>query len=180
MLLLFFTFSYKPRWSYNWSQIRDRVKDSVILIDDYGGIPSKYHSFSGKTPRQWHRINWLKNNATDYELTRLIEYPDGAVKATAFETLIKRDKSDNFQLLLKAFSDTTTFFYSSTSGDTKMVGEYLIEDARLYEYIFSYYVHENIDCLGLTKTELNEVNELYKKRKELKLHYFKNYFDMRY
>ena len=129
-LIFFLSSAYEPSWTFNWQNIRPEIRDTVRLIEKYGSVTSGVVGYAGKTPQQWHRRRWLMKSATEDELTKLIDYPSGAVKATAYEGLMRRENPDKFKLMNQALNDTTTFFnyQSGCVGLPMMLGEYLVEN----------------------------------------------------
>lgn len=129
-LIFYFLNYYKPTWSYDWSGIRTEVWDTVKQIERYGSITSGVVGVRGITPAQWYRRIWLTENASKEELTALLTYPNGIVKAAAYESLIRKEDLGSYSILNQALNDTTAFFYYTTgcTGWPMMIGEYLVEN----------------------------------------------------
>ncbi len=179
-IFIYLTNSYKPKWVYNWSRIRSQIKDTIQLIEDYGSVTSGIVGVGGTTPLQWYRRRWLMKNATEMELLRLTGYPDGVIKATAYEALIRRGSGNRLDLLFMAITDTTTFFnfQSGCISETVMIGEYLIEYALHLHHGQPPSVAESRKS-GLAKAELKQIDELYKEIKSEKWTYYEKYSDHR-
>jgi antitoxin (DNA-binding transcriptional repressor) of toxin-antitoxin stability system len=127
--LIFVYSSNEPRLFYDWSGIRQSVKDTVIIIADHGEVAAAIVGFDTVPPQQYHRRTWLIRNATLDELTKLTDYPNGAVKAMVYEGLIRKDSTHRFEILMQALQDTSTFFnyQAGCLGEWTMVGEYLAD-----------------------------------------------------
>lgn len=177
----YFSSAYKPNWIYNWDGIRPEIKDTVKSMENYGYVTSRAIGYSGKTPQQWHRRKWFMKYATDAELIKLIDYPNGAVKATAYEGLIKRGNQNNYNLFIKALNDTTTFltFVLGCEGDYVMLSEYLIEIAFHIRENSPQPIKELYQNSGLTDIEIKQINSIYKERIDKKWSYFEKYYDWR-
>ena len=120
---------YHPKYFFDWTDIRNEVRDSVKLAVDYGALTGKAVGPSGNTPQQWYRVKWLLNNADKEELYQLKEYPSSVIRTIAFEGLAKRESIDKFKLLKEALNDTTTIVYYEAGCFVlpMMIGEYLME-----------------------------------------------------
>ena len=94
VLIFFLSFGCESVNFFNWQGIRPEIRDTVKLIEQYGSVTSEAVGPAGKTPRQWYRRKWLMKNATESELRKLIDYPNGVVKATAYEGLIRKPVSN--------------------------------------------------------------------------------------
>ena len=105
---------YDPAWIYNWENIRPDIIDSVKSIR-YTYIDNKKN-----TPR------WIIQNATISELIKLSDYPNGNVKAIAYEGLVrKHDFLPKTDIILRAINDTT---YSMYYLDLEMeIGTYIVD-----------------------------------------------------
>ncbi|WPP47978.1 hypothetical protein [Catalinimonas niigatensis] len=157
--------------------IRTEILDTVKLIENYGDVTNGVVGYSGKTPQQWHRRQWLMQNATDKELLTLTDYPSGAVKATAYEGLFRKDNSNRYDSILKALNDTTTFFNYQVGceGNITLLSEYLMTNVLFLDdskptppkpLRFKEYTDK------LSKEELDQVKRMYKNRIEKKWNYY--------
>jgi hypothetical protein len=120
---------YEKSWTYNWNGIRQQVKDSV-KVAEYGGISSGIVGYDARKPSQFYRRYWIMKNATESELLKLTEYPNGTIKTIAYEGLIRKPEFENkYEIILKAISDTVySTYYQSSCSETKMnISEYLVD-----------------------------------------------------
>ncbi|AHM59262.1 hypothetical protein D770_04975 [Flammeovirgaceae bacterium 311] len=179
--LLFLYSSNEPRLFYDWSGIRQSVKDTVINIADHGGVTAAIVGFDTVTPQQYHRRTWLIKNTTLNELTILRNYPNGAVKAMAYEGLIRRDSTHRFEILMRALQDTTTFFnfQEGCLGEWTMLSEYLVDRVLQLHIDITYppppppdgYIHSFSD------EEMNEIKNRYRELVKKNQEYLQAYLE---
>ncbi|WP_408038789.1 hypothetical protein [Tenacibaculum amylolyticum] len=120
---------YEKSWTYNWSEIRQQIKDSV-RIAEHDGISSGVVGYDARKPAQFDRRHWIMKNATTSELLKLTEYPNGTIKTIAYEGLIrKREYKNKNALILKAIADTEypIHYQSGCVGSSMNIGEYLVD-----------------------------------------------------
>jgi len=150
--VLTFSLLYKKSWTYNWTDIRKQIKDST-KIAEYSLISSGTSIYYSNRPKEFDRRLWIMKNATELELIKLTEYPNGTIKTIAYEGLMRKKKFDKkFDYILKAIDDVK---YPVYVAETKMnISDYLID--------FVLYIDKNsppppvgdrIDW-GFTQTEL--------------------------
>ncbi|MFT4602889.1 MAG: hypothetical protein ACI857_003076 [Arenicella sp.] len=103
----FLTFSsfYEKSWMYNWDGISQPIKDSVLVtehhINSFGN-----GRIEAKRPIKYDRNRWIMKNATEEELLKLIEYPNGTIRTIAYEGLMRNPEfDDKYNLFLMAISD---------------------------------------------------------------------------
>jgi hypothetical protein len=168
-LLLLFTFSHSYVNNFNWNGIRANVKDSIIAFEKHGSITSKYVGYAGKTPPQWYRQNWLNENLTEKELSKLTEYPNGSVKGIAYWNLLKNEKVSKKELFEKALNDTLAFvhYQNGCLGTGFMLGEFVVSFVPSTENISLKEI--------LNKKERKEILKLLEVRKEKKQYYQKEF-----
>ncbi len=120
---------YEKSWSYNWNGISDQVRDS-IKVAEYGGISSGWVGIAPKKPKQYDRRFWIMKNASESELLKLTEYPNGTIKTIAYEGLIRKKSFDKkSELILKALDDNefTIEYASGCTGMPMRISEYLVD-----------------------------------------------------
>ena len=145
--------NYKPNWSYNWSGIRSEIKDS-IKIAELRGTKSR----------------WIMKNATESELLKLTDYPNGTVKGIAYEGLLrKKDFDRKTELTLKAINDTIyqIEYPLSCSRWNVYIGEYLVQNILIIDNEIP--SPEILPDFGLTESDkekiLTEFRKLQSKKK---------------
>jgi hypothetical protein len=178
-LIFFLSSAYEPNWTFNWEKIRPEIRDTVKLIEDYGSVTIGVVGINAKTPQQWHRRRWLMKNASIEELTRLIDYPNGSVKTTAYEGLIRKSNSDKYELMYQALNDTTTFFnyQSGCVGFPKMIGEYLAENVIPISDRIPPLPPERMVNYNLTEEKILNLRNLYNERIEKKEEYLRKKYE---
>lgn len=177
-LMFFLSSAYEPSWTFNWQEIRPEIRDTVKLVERYGSVTSGIVGYAGKTPQQWYRRKWLMKNATEDELTKLIDYPSGTVKATAYEGLIRKENSDKYKLINQALNDTTTFFnyQSGCVGLPMMIGEYLVENIIPISERVPPLPPEKVIEYNLSGSEIANIRKLYNERIDKKEEYLRKIY----
>lgn len=173
--LFLLSISYTPNWTFNWSGIRPEIRDTVELLQKYGSVTSRIVGYAGTTPQQWYRRRWVMKNATENELIKLKEHPNGVVKVAAYEGLLKRTNLNKYDLLTQALADTITFFnyQSGCVGQPMMLGEYLIENVAHISNRMPPPPPEFIERIELTIEESGILWKLYSEIEDKKQDYFK-------
>ncbi|MCF8277810.1 MAG: hypothetical protein K9J17_13835 [Flavobacteriales bacterium] len=178
----FYATTYYPSWDFNWNGIRPEVIDTVNKLDFYGYISSGSEGLSGTTPVHYETRYRLMSMASDQELYKLLDYPQGAIKATAYEALLHRKKYDHYELILKALDDTTFFvdYRSGCVGDMLLLAEYISWNTV---YCLTKdcppYTDEIKEKLPMTEDQLSRLRKLYAERISKKDYYFRTYMDWR-
>ena len=156
---------YEKSWIYDWNGIRQQIKDSV-KVAEYGGISSGVVGIAAKRPKQFDRRVWIMKNATESELLKLTEYPNGTIKSIAYEGLIRKPEFKNkTDLILKAISDTEypIEIQSGCVGTNMNISEYLVD--------FVLYIDDKSppspigfeNTFGLSESERNKILAEYRK-----------------
>jgi len=120
---------YEKTWSYNWNGISEQVRDSVKVAEN-GGISSGWVGIAPRKPKQYDRRFWIMNNATESELIKLTDYPNGTIKTIAYEGLLRKPEFKNkVDLMLKAIKDTeySIFYRTGCEGMNMNISEYLVD-----------------------------------------------------
>ncbi len=126
---------YEPSWNFNWSNIRKNIRDSITL-SKYRGITSGVGGMGISTENEVRTRIWVMTNATEHELLRLTEYPNGTIKAIAYEGLLrKKEFNKKAELTLRALKDTTYLlsYQSGCIGWERKIGDYLIKDILMID-----------------------------------------------
>lgn len=134
-IIIAFVTNYEPNWSYNWNGIRAEIKDS-IKVAEFRGITSGVCGMGISSKSEVDRRKWIMRNATESELLKLTEYPNGTVKAIAYEGLLrKKDFNDRTELTLRAIRDTTYLmdYQSGCIGWNREIGEYLVQNVLMID-----------------------------------------------
>ena len=164
-----FSSSYDSSWNFDWSGIRPQVKDFVLALKNYGLISFGSRGNGKIETVQFNRQIWISKNAFDYELTNLLDYPDGTVKGLSYQALLRKKKKLKFQLLKRALNDSIAFvhFQMGCIGSSLMLNEYLSF------FTFDEFHKEDYSHLreNLTEREFIELKTLFINRKRKEEHY---------
>ena len=128
-ILFSFSSFYEKSWSYNWGGISEQIRDSV-KVAQYGGISNGGVGISNRKPKQYDRRHWIMRNATESELLKLTDYPNGTIKTIAYEGLLRRKEfKDKTQLVLKSLKDNEypMEYQMGCVGTGMYISEYLID-----------------------------------------------------
>ncbi|MBR9919164.1 hypothetical protein GYB29_16190 [bacterium] len=169
-------------WNSDWSNIRPAMKDSIENFGRSNAISGTAVGPAGRTPRSWYTRQWIIKNVTQEELEQLKTNPNGAVKATVYETLILRSSGpeEQYNLIKEALADSTYFFSLNSGGcvgETYMVGEYIVEHvAYLPQKSMSPPPPSLPSDLRITdsftQAQIDDLLQLYQERKRNKWEYF--------
>lgn len=142
--------------NYSLDGIRNKIKDSI-----------KVSELNGTTSR------WVRKNATESELLKLTEYPNGIVKAIAYEGLLrKKEFAQKTELILRAINDTAYIIDNQSRCVMNVnIGEYIVQNVLLIDHEIP--IPEKLPDFGLTKIEkekiLTEFRKLRVKKKANKM-----------
>lgn len=142
--------------NYSLDGIRNEIKDSI-----------KVSELNGTTSR------WVRKNATESELLKLTEYPNGIVKAIAYEGLLrKKEFAQKTELIFRAINDTTYIIDNQSRCVMNVnIGEYIVQNVLLIDDEIP--IPEKLPDFGLTKIEkekiLTEFRKLRVKKKANKM-----------
>ncbi|MFY0715382.1 hypothetical protein J1D01_17140 [Seonamhaeicola sp. NFXS20] len=163
-IIIAFVTNYEPNWSYNWNGIRAEIKDS-IQVAELRGITSGVGGMGISTKNEVERRRWIMKNATESELLKLTEYPNGIVKGIAYEGLLrKKEFSNKTELTLRAIRDTTyqIDYQSGCLGWNINIGEYLVQNVLLIDDEIP--PPERLPNFGLSEIDKEKILAEYKKR----------------
>ena len=119
----------KPKHQFDWTGVRSHIKDTILRIAEYNDVSSYFVGYDAHVSPQYDRAKWFMNNAETYELKKLINYNNGAVKAYCFKSLLKRNDVELFDYIVQSYHDKTMVY--TTSGC--IGGEYTL---------FEFYIEE--------------------------------------
>ena len=160
---------YEKSWSYNWNGISDQVRDS-IKVAEYGGISSGWVGIAPKKPKQYDRRFWIMKNASESELLKLTEYPNGTIKTIAYEGLIrKKDFDKKSELILKALDDNefTIEYTSGCTGVPMRISEYLVDYVLFIDDKSPPLPDGLYNQYNLSETEIEKIMVEYRKKPKL-------------
>ena len=157
------SFSYEESWSYSWEGIRENVKDSIGLYEKQSitsGIGGNGENYSFEVKRR----QWIMNYATIDEFKKLTKYPDGTIKAIAYQGLLRKEfYPQKKELILQIFKEEKSWvaYQSGCFGYT----------LKLKDYFMTYVLKLNLKHppfresfdFGLTEKEKKEITLEYEK-----------------
>ena len=125
--MMIISLSYQKSWLFNWDDIQPRVKDS-LKIYEYQSITCGIIGDGKAYPEEIETRNWIMKNASIAELWKLTEFPNGNIKAIAYEGLLKKNINNKAALIIKAIQDTSHFVYYDCGclGQRMSIGTYLV------------------------------------------------------
>jgi len=150
--------------------------DSIKRVEDFGKITGGAIGISGITPPEFYTRLWIMQNATPSELRSLMEYPNGTIKATAIEGLIRGETSNKLDLFRMALEDTTTFvnFQSGCIAEPMTIGEYLGAEVLGIGRFSPPNLQSAARRLECTEQELKLLVPILHEREEKKWSYYEN------
>lgn len=161
---------YEKSWSFDWSDIRVQVKDSVMAAKEDGFISSGVIGYAAQRPLQYDRRIWIMENANEAELQKLINYPDGTVKAIAYEGLLRNPEYKNKSaLLINSFKEIEypISYRSGCLGNNIYISKYLIENVLFLENSGPPIPKRIRNPFKLTKKDIKKILVEYKKNPNL-------------
>ena len=186
LLLIFYFVDFTPVFrkqvSFDWTGIRNEVKDSLVSFVKYERGNDIYDLDEDYDSIQKVPFGWVMRNATNEEFVLLTNHPHERVKLYSYLWAIKSEIPNKKELIIKALNDSTTIFCKQ-SGCT-------IRDYLLSEYFYRYYgfpfekirlqyPEGHIERLGLgefSKEDIEEFQKLYKIRILNKAKYFADFY----
>lgn len=127
--------NYEKNWIYNWNGISQTIKDSV-KVSEYRGITSRFGGMGKSIMNEVKRRNWIMDNATETELLKLTKYPNGTVKAIAYEGLLRKPNfNGKLKIVLISIKDTVypVYYQSGCLGWDRQIGEYIVQDVLMID-----------------------------------------------
>ncbi|MCH3884872.1 hypothetical protein [Tenacibaculum aquimarinum] len=121
---------YEKSWGYDWSSIRKEIKDS-IRVYKFTDITSGIAGDGISSINEVKRRGYIMKNATINELNKLTQFPNGNIKAIAYEGLLRNNNFKNkFNIIIKAINDNDhmVYYQSGCIGQEISIGEYLIQN----------------------------------------------------
>ncbi len=155
---------YDEDWSYNWIPVRKAIKDS-IQVSKFRGITSGIGSMGVSTQKEINRRRWIMETATVSELVKLTEYPNGTIKAIAYEGLLRRKTfTQKRDLTIKAIKDTTYLvdYQFGCLGTRMKIGKYLIQNVLMIDKNVPLLYEVPISNFGLSELDKEKILSEYK------------------
>ena len=153
---------YEKNWTYNWNGINPNLKDS-IKVAEIRGITSGVGGMGRSTLAEVQRRQWIMSTATKSELQKLTKYPNGTVKAIAYEGLIRKENvHDKADLIIEAINekDYLISYQMGCAGTRMELGEYLM--TFVLEFDRKYYRQSEAKDFGITEKEKEKIIAIYR------------------
>ena len=166
-IITMLTSGYEKSWTFNWNGIENNVKDSISVYK-YQSISNGIGGNGKAMPKEVERRKWIMENATESELLKLTEFPNGNIKAIAYEGLLRKKNFKNkAELISNAINDTiySVYYQSGCLGNKLEIGEYLVQNVLMIDNRIPSYRPELITDFGLSKKEKQKIlNEFHNQK----------------
>lgn len=162
------TSGYEKSWMFSWNGIESKIKDSISVYE-YQFISSGIGGDGRGMPEEIESRKWILENATESELLKLTEFPNGNIKAIAYEGLLRKKKFENkMKLISKAINDTiySVYYQSGCLGNKFEIGEYLVQKVLMIDDRIPLFRSELITDFGLSKLEKQKILTEFHNRKK--------------
>ncbi len=159
---------YEKSWTFNWNGIQNNIKDSISVYE-YQSISSGFGGNGRAMLEEIERRKWIMENATESELLKLTEFPNGNIKAIAYEGLLRKKNFKNKkELILNAINDTiySVYYQYGCLGDKLEIGEYLIQKVLMIDDRIPPFRPELITEFGFSKLEKQKILNKFHNRKK--------------
>ncbi|SFZ95198.1 hypothetical protein SAMN05428642_1128 [Flaviramulus basaltis] len=162
------TSNYEKSWTFNWNGIESKIKDSISVYE-YQSISSGIGGNGRAMPEEIESRKWIMENATEPELLKLTEFPNGNIKAIAYEGLLRKKNFENkTELISKAINDTiySVYYQSGCLGNEFEIGEYLVQNVLMIDDRIPPFRPEIITDFGLSELEKQKILTEFHNRKK--------------
>ncbi|WP_281847199.1 hypothetical protein [Olleya namhaensis] len=162
------TSGYEKSWTFNWTGIESNIKDSISVYK-YRSISSGIGGNGRAMPEEIESRKWIMESATESELLKLTEFPNGNIKAIAYEGLLRKKNFKNkTELISNAINDTiySVYYQSGCLGDELKVGEYLVQNVLMIDDRIPPFRPELITDFGLSELEKEKILTEFHNRKK--------------
>lgn len=154
-LVLLFSCRNQVRNSLEEIGVRVEIMDS-IKVYEISPITSGTGGDGVSTIDEVNRRVWIMENASIQELKKLTEYPNGNVKAIAYEGILRKNGfEDKKGWTIKALDDTIfpIYYNSGCFVWERSIGEYLVQDVLMIDDSIPSLNIEHPYDFGLTKDD---------------------------
>lgn len=146
----------KPKNQFDWTEIRKNIKDTILSIEQQGDVSARFIGYNAHESKQYHRGRWFMDNASSYELKKLINYENGAVKAYSFKALLERNDNNIYSYIVDSYDDETIVY--SQSG---CVGqEFSLFEFYIMEITPPFHINQSKYKLGFNHSQKEAINNL--------------------
>ena len=162
------TSGYEKSWEFSQSGIERNIKDSISIYENQS-ISSGVGGNGRAMPEEIKSRIWIMKNATKSELLKLTEFPNGNIKAIAYEGLLrKKEFTNKNELILKAIKDTlySVYYQSGCNGWEMEIGEYLVQNVLMIDDRIEPFSHKLITDFGFSEFEKQKILTEFQNRKK--------------
>lgn len=162
------TSGYEKSWTFNWDGIESNIKDSITVYK-HQSISSGIGGNGRAMPEEIESRKWIMKNATESELLKLTEFPNGNIKAIAYEGLLRKKSFKNkTELILNAVNDTlySVYYQSGCLGSELKVGKYLVQNVLMIDNQIPPFRPELITDFGFSELEKQKILTEFHNRKK--------------
>ena len=167
-LIIVLTSGYEKSWGFSWNGINRNIKDSISIYERQS-ISSGIGGNGKAIPEEIGRRKWIMKNAIKSELLKLTEFPNGNIKAIAYEGLLRKKEFKNKnELISSAIKDTiySVYYQSGCLGNKMEIGEYLVQNVLMIDNRIEPFPPELITDFGFSELEKQKIlNEFYNRKK---------------
>ena len=166
--IIVLTSGYEKSWKFSWNGINRNIKDSIHIYESRN-ISSGIGGNGKAIPEEIESRKWIMKNATESELLKLTEFPNGNIKAIAYEGLLRKKEFKNKnEIISSAINDTiySVFYDSGCTGMKMEIGEYLVQNVLMIDDKIEPFSPELITDFGFSKVEKQKIlNEFHNRKK---------------
>ncbi|MCK8482283.1 hypothetical protein [Psychroserpens algicola] len=164
-VITMFSSFYEESWLFDWNGINGSIKDSISVYK-YRSISSGVGGNGRAMPEEIESRIWIMKNATESELIKLTEFPNGNIKAIAYEGLIRKQSFDKkTEYILKAIRDTThlVYYQSGCIGTGMSLNKYVSHYVLNIADDIPPFPPDMTPDLGLSDNDKEKILKEYKK-----------------
>jgi len=185
VLILFFytmnfTSTFRTSMKMDWTGISQPIRDTLGSFTIYEDEKYVFEFDRKDKSIENRKMQWVLKNATMDELEKLTDHPHGMIKTLSYLKLMYSDFPNKFELLNKAFKDSTTFVYvrGGCSGNDFLLSEFL-NDHGLFlndRTLRPLPPKGHYNKFGLSRKEVYLLSELLTNQIDKKDKYLKNFY----
>jgi len=157
----FFIEIEKPKHQFDWTSIRNNVKDTILAIEKHGEVTSKFVGYSANLSPQYNRAKWFMAKASKDELIKLMNYDNSTVKAYSFKALLKQGDDNIYNYIINSYyEDSIVYIQNGCIGQDIPIFNYYIKLISP-PYLKEELANNMLKFSHSQRKELNRLIELY-------------------
>lgn len=112
---------------FDYNRLPEELRDTVQLLARTNHLVDIAVGIGAKRTERYERQRFILKHAGIEDIDVLTTHPRPAIKALAYEALLRRRSGERYQVLMRAFQDDDLMFFQSgcTSGGY-LIGEHLM------------------------------------------------------